>query len=156
MIQKDIKPLNEAKGGFRQNRFALDQIFVLHIIIEEQIIKKQPCYQAFLDIKRTYDSVQRDILWTKWEYKNIVGQKPKLLESMSDRTEVAVRISYKEIKYVRIGVGLLQGLLLSLLLFNVFIDDPPKFLISNNEGFNIGNTKVNFIIYVDDSSHIKK
>ena len=155
-IEETMLPLDVAQGGFRQDRSSLDLVFALDTILKEQIRKKQPCFQAFLDIKGAYDSVNREMLWRKCELKNIVGPRLRLLKSMFDHSEVAVRVNGKESRYVKMGRGLLQGSLLSPLLFNVFIDDLPKALRSKNKGVNIGDTKINSLIYADDIVLIAK
>lgn len=48
------------------------------------------------------------------------------------------------------GRSLLQGSLLSPLLFDVFIDDLSRVLISSNKGVKIGDTKINSLIYAED------
>ena len=67
---------------------------------------------------------------------------------MFDHAGVAVRTSGKASRYVKMGRILLQGSLLSPLLFNLFIDNLPKILRSRNEGINIGGTKINSLIYI--------
>ena len=155
-IEDSMLPLDVAQGGFRQGRSSLDLVFALDSILKEQIRKKQPCFQAFLDIKGAYDSVDRDMLWKKCKQKNIVGQRLKLLRTMFDRAEVAVRVNGKVSRYVKMGRGLLQGSLLSPLLFNIFIDDLPRILRSKNKGVNIGENKINSLIYADDIVLISK
>ena len=155
-IENSMLPLDIAQGGFRQGRSSLDLVFTLDSIVKEQIRKKQPCFQVFLDIKGAYDSVDREILWRKCEQKNIVGPRLKLLKFMFNHTEVAIRINGKESRYVKMGRGLLQGSLISPLLFNVFIDDLPRILRSKNKGVNIGENKINSLIYADDIVVISK
>ena len=155
-IEETMQPLDVAQGGFRQGRSSLDLVFALDSILKEQNRKKQPCFQAFLDIKGAYDSVNREILWRKCELKNIGGPRLRLIKSMFDHAEVAVRVNGKESRYVKMGRGLLQGSLLSPLLFNVFIDDLPKILRSGNKGVNIAGTKINSLIYADDIVLISK
>lgn len=155
-IEHTMLPLDVAQGGFRQGRSSLDLVFALDSIIKEQIKKKQPCFQAFLDIKGAYDSVYREMLWKKCEQKNIVGPRLRLLKGLFDHTEVAVRVNGNTTEYVKMGRGLLQGSLLSPLLFNVFIDDLPKCLRSKNKGINISGHKINSLIYADDIVVITK
>lgn len=155
-IEENMRPLDVAQGGFRKGRSSLDLVFALDSILKEQIRKKQPCFQAFLDIKGAYDFVNREILWKKCEQKDIRGPKLKLLKSIFDHAEVAVRINGKQSRYVKMGRGLLQGSLLSPLLFNIFIDDLPKILRSGNKGVIIGGEKINSLIYADDIVLISK
>lgn len=101
-----MTPLEEVQGCLRQNKYALNQVFTHKTIIKEQIHRKQPCYHAFSDIKK----FTKCGLWRK--HKNIARRKFKILKSMFDYTEVAMRTNGKETQEVKTGVGILQELLL--------------------------------------------
>ena len=87
-IEETVPRLDVAWGGFRQDRLSLDLVSSLDTILKEQIRKKQPCFQAFLDNNGAYDSVDREMLWRKCELENIVGPRLRLLKSIFDCAEV--------------------------------------------------------------------
>lgn len=78
----------------------------------------------------------------------------KLLKTTFNYAELAVGINDEVSRYVKMGRGLLQGLLLSPSLINVFVDDMPRVLRSKSKGINIGVNKINSLIYADDISLI--
>ena len=56
--------LVEEQGGFRKGRSAVDHIFVMISMVEKPPAKsKGKLYVAFVDFRKAYDSVNRNILW---------------------------------------------------------------------------------------------
>ncbi len=54
-----------AKGqvGFRKNYRTTDQLFILRIMIEQSKENKKPFYCCFVNFKKTFDIVPREVLW---------------------------------------------------------------------------------------------
>ena len=55
----------EAQSGFRSTLGTVDDIFVLHHIVNWCISNKKKLYCAFLDYSKAFDNVVRDKLWYK-------------------------------------------------------------------------------------------
>ena len=55
----------EAQSGFRENMSTIDNIFVLHGLINHMINNNKRMYVAFIDYTKAFDYVVRDILWYK-------------------------------------------------------------------------------------------
>ena len=56
--------LVEEQGGFRKGRSTVDHIFVMISMVEKALAKsKGKLYVAFVDFRKAYDSVNRNILW---------------------------------------------------------------------------------------------
>ncbi len=54
-----------AKGqaGFRKDYRTTDQFFILRTLIEHSKAKKKPLYYCFVDFKKMFDIVSREVLW---------------------------------------------------------------------------------------------
>ncbi len=54
-----------AKGqvGFRKDYYTTDQLFILRTLIEQSKAKKKPFYYCFMDFKKAFDIVSREVLW---------------------------------------------------------------------------------------------
>jgi hypothetical protein len=54
-----------AKGqvGFRKNYRTADQLFILRTLIKQNKAKKKPFYFCFVDFKKAFDNVPREVLW---------------------------------------------------------------------------------------------
>lgn len=103
-----------------------------------------------------HESVYREMLWRKYKQTNIVDPRLKPFRTMFDYAKVAVRANGKVSRYVKMGRGLLQCSPLSLLPFNIFIDNLPRILRYKNMLINIGESKINSLIYTDDIVLVSK
>jgi hypothetical protein len=63
--------LLEEKNGFRKGRSCMDCIYSASRIIEKHREFNIPKYIAFIDLKKVFDSVDRDKLWTIMSDKRI-------------------------------------------------------------------------------------
>jgi hypothetical protein len=54
-----------AKGqaGFRKDYRTTDQLFILRTLIEQSKAKKKPLYCYFVDLKKAFDTMPREVLW---------------------------------------------------------------------------------------------
>ena len=56
------------QAGFCKDHRTTDQTFVVRTLIEKAKADKQPLYSCFVDFKKAYDTVPRDLLWTKLQH----------------------------------------------------------------------------------------
>jgi len=49
--------------GFRRNRSTIDHIFCIRQILEKKWEYSEPVHQLFIDFKKAYDSVKREVLY---------------------------------------------------------------------------------------------
>ena len=68
------KILVDEQNGFRKERSCIDHIFVLHSVVNNIINQKLKTFSAFLDLKKAFDSVQRDFLLYKLNNNGIDGK----------------------------------------------------------------------------------
>ena len=110
-------------GSFRKGRSTIDQVTSLHEAIyqRKRNIKKSPTI-AFLDIKAAYDSVDREILWERMRVLGSRGAVMDMLRSLFDHNTSRVVIGGEESKEIVHERGLLQGSVLSPLLYSIYID----------------------------------
>ena len=114
--------LREQQAGFRRNRSCTDQIASLRIIVEQSTEWNSTLYISFIDYKKAFDSVDREILW-------------KLLRHyrVPDKIISLIRCTYKDMSCKIAHAGQLsesfavktrvcQGCLLSPFLFLLVID----------------------------------
>jgi hypothetical protein len=55
--------IGDHQCGFRRNRSTTDQIFCFRQILEKKWEYKETVHQLFMDFKKAYDSVKRDVLY---------------------------------------------------------------------------------------------
>ncbi len=69
--------------GSRKGRACIDQIFVMKRLVEEYLGKDKKLYTAFMDLKKAYDRVDREALWSLLYIYGVDGQLLTLTASAS-------------------------------------------------------------------------
>ena len=125
--------LNDAQNGFRKKRSTLDHLSALSSIIGTRGRKKKSTFAVFIDLTKAYDSIQRQLLWSKFSESGIGGKMMRALNSLYENVKSCVKINNMQTSFFEVNVGLKQGCLLSPLLFIFYIDDLNKlnFVISS-------------------------
>lgn len=114
--------LHEAQCGFVPGRGLTDASFVLQHLMSQSWEFAVPLYLAFIDLRKAFDSVPRDVLW---QVLRAYGVPPLLVELVSDLhtgTLAAVRLGSQKGEPFSVSCGVRQGCIIAPLLFNVFID----------------------------------
>ena len=62
MMEAGEKKLIEQQSGFRKGRGTSEQIFNVRQLIEKHIEHQQGLVMAFVDLRKAYDSVSRELL----------------------------------------------------------------------------------------------
>ena len=129
--------LPETQAGFRKGRGCLDQIFSLMCIVQiklrnrsvkDSVNKYGKLYALFVDLRRAFDSINHTKLWRKL-YK--IGVSTKILNiiiSLYSCANIKVRTNNGHTKSYCISQGVLQGEVLSPLLFALYVSDIDDFL----------------------------
>lgn len=153
-------PLDIVQGGFRAHRGALDQARCLH---ELSILHNKhygsPPVLAFLDIKSAYDTVDRRIIWQALT-PHISTHFLALLKKLFDDVFIEVLLSNSSSARFQPVTGVLQGSVLSPLLYSYYIDSLPTFVreaenemdpdFQHNPSTTINGRTINSLLYADD------
>jgi hypothetical protein len=125
-IHQELGELDISQGGFRSKRSTLDQSYALDTLMKSIHSEKRDFWALFLDIKAAYDSVDRTILWRKLEQRNVSLQSRQILSSLFDHCYTQIVVDGRSSSKVWLKSGLLQGSVLSPILYCAFIDDLPE------------------------------
>lgn len=152
VVKAYAEPLAVEQGGFRAARGTLDQIATLQEWISQSKATKAERFMAFLDIKAAYDQVDRRLLWQSCRSKNIPMDVISMLQALFDENKARVAVNGAESEEFPISSGVLQGSLLSPLLYSVFIDDLADALNASETkcGVSIGGRPYRLLLYADD------
>ena len=110
------------QAGFRSKYRTTDHLFTLQTIIDKATAHKITLYCCFVDFKKAFDSVPRELLWQRISEAGIHGTMLSALKSMY--VGVNARVSTPEGLTDSFGcdMGVKQGCPLSPLLFGLYID----------------------------------
>ena len=71
---EENKLLVEEQNGFRKKRNCVEHIYTLYSIVNNRKLSKQSTYVCFIDFKKAFDTVNRDLLWYKLMRIGITGR----------------------------------------------------------------------------------
>lgn len=147
---EDLIP--EEQAGFRNGRGCEDNVFVLQSVLQIQArFKGVSSYALFVDFKRAFDSVPHNRLWEKLNQLGLSSKILNLLVNFYSNTHMRVRCSGNLSSPINITEGVLQGEILSPLLFSLYISDIVKYLKQKGaEGLFIDSCEITLLMYADD------
>jgi len=110
--------LSEEQNGFRPNRSCQDSIFTLASLLENRLLSKKDTFACFIDLRKAFDCINRDLLWQKLKQRyRIGGHFLAALKSLYKRVDCAVNINHSLSNWFEAGCGVKQGCILSSTLF---------------------------------------
>ncbi|XP_050507928.1 probable RNA-directed DNA polymerase from transposon BS [Diabrotica virgifera virgifera] len=145
--------LPESQSGFRKERGCYDNVYTLTSIIQFRLrFKKRKLFVLFVDFKRAFDCINHALLWSKLFALGISSKIVLLLKSFYSNATFRVNADEQYTKSFNICEGVLQGEVLSPLLFALFLADIEDFFKSRGaEGINVNNVNETLmLLYADD------
>ena len=141
--------LFEGQNGFRKGRSTIDHLSSLTNIIDTRRRKKLSTFCAFIDLKKAYDSVNRDILWGKLN--NVIDNKLfNAIRSLYSNVMCTVKVNNFFTDWFNVKTGLKQGCALSPMLFNLYINDLAIRIDSLGKGIDIDGVNCSILLFADD------
>ena len=155
-VNKIISPYQAA---YRKNKSIFDHIFVLHeIFLEHRFYKKgprggvikAPLYLCFLDLRKAFDTVLRNILFKKLCKSGVRGKMFRVIQNLFSCNLANILVDGFLSPEFKINRGVLQGSKLGPVLFNLFINDLLEELNNSNNGATIGLIHIAALGFADD------
>ena len=85
--------LLDEQNGFRPDRSCLDHLFVVCNIISTRKLNKSPTFVVFVDLKKAFDRVDRDLLWHRLGHYGISGKFLDFIKCLYRSIEYCVRVN---------------------------------------------------------------
>ena len=144
--------LADEQNGFRKDRSCIDHIFVLNSIIKNRMNQGRSTFAAFIDFKKAFDFVDRELLLLKLMDNGIHGNIYQSIKSLYHGTSACVRLNGQLTDWFDIYTisGVRQGDALSPSLFAIYVNDLLLELKSINGGINAGDENISCLAYADD------
>ena len=148
--------LAREQNGFRASRSCIDHIFVLVTILRNRKELGKETFLAFIDYKKAFDSVDRNLLLYKLGQIGINGRMYKAISSLYANPKSRIILNDFETDYFECPIGVKQGDCLSPTLFAIFINDLASEIKESKIGIeiNLDNKSqidiFNILLYADD------
>ena len=81
------------QAGFRKDHRTTDQVFVLRTLIERARADRQPLYSCYVDFKKAYDTIPRDLLWLKLQRIGVHGEFLRAVQALYAEVPMGVQLA---------------------------------------------------------------
>jgi exonuclease III len=145
--------LPEGQSGFRTGRSCLDNIFVLHTVIINQIqVKHRKLFGLFVDFESAFDSVPHSQLWYKLGLSGVSSKIIRLLDNLYSAANLFVDNGEDVSEPINVSRGVLQGDSISPLLFSLYVRDIEHFFREKGlHGISVSpNVDIMILLFADD------
>ena len=146
------------QAAYRRSLSKADQIFALQELVFEYRFyrtgprggSKPPLYLCFLDFRKAFDTVCRDILFRKLYAIGITGKMFRVIKDLYSSNKANILVSGRLSRDIEINSGVMQGSILGPILFNIFINDLLEELHNSPYGAPMGNIRIAALGFADD------
>ena len=114
--------IHNSQNGFRKKRGTIDHLYSLTSIVKDKIDKKQPVYACYVDFKKAFDLVDRDLLLVRLNEMGIKGRLLTTIQSLYKETTSSICLNGMLTEWFGTKYGVKQGDNLSPSLFSSFIN----------------------------------
>ena len=155
--------LVDEQNGFRAARSCIDHIFVLCTVLRNRKSLGLSTFLAYVDYKKAFDSVNRNMLLYKLSNMGINGNFYNAILAMFRNPKARVILNEYSTEYFDCPIGVKQGDCISATLFAIFINDLALQIKESNIGIDlskhidINQTNIsqealfiNILLYADD------
>jgi hypothetical protein len=147
---EELELIQDEQNGFRKSRSCVDHLSSLSMIVDIRKTQKRSTFCAFIDFRKAYDSIQRDLLWHKLKCYGLQGKIMDALQGIYSAVYSAVKVNGQLTEWFEVALGLKQGCLISPFCFNMYLNDLINDINSLGLGVNIGDRNVSIMCYADD------
>ena len=145
------KLLSPAQLGFVAGNRCSDAHIVIYNLIRKKCHRENSkIFSCFVDFKKAFDSVPRDLLLTKLLNMGISGKLFNIIRHIYTTDKACVKLGQSRSEFFSLDIGVRQGCILSPLLFNLFISDLAKKFDNLGDKLQLGNSGVNSLFWADD------
>lgn len=142
----------ECQGGFRPGRGTDDQIFCLNALINSSLqVKRGKLFSLFIDFQRAFPSISHNKLYQKLAHIGASRKFITILKTLYENAKTRIKTEHGVTEEIDLTEGLLQGEVLSPILFSLYICEIEKVL--KNSGFRgimVNGIEIHLLCFADD------
>ena len=132
--------ISDFQSGFRRGRSTLDHLVSLESFVREAFIKKEHAVAVFFDLEKAYDTTWKHGIMKDLHAMGFRGRLPIFIKSFLANRHFRVRLNSTYSAFHQQEMGVPQGSILSVTLFNIKINSITKVIKDN----------ITCSLYVDD------
>ena len=118
--------------GIRPNMRTADSLFLFETLINKYFnLLKKPIYSCFIDLRKAFDSVWRNGLFSKLQSSGIGSKTMKIIRGMYTNTKSSLKRTEGITDYFTINRGVRQGDSLNPTLSKIYINDMTELFINS-------------------------
>jgi len=149
---ENTNQLPEEQYGFRQRKSTAEAVQLLRMILQYRRHQQRYTYVAFIDLRKAFDLVWREGLWEKLLQLGVDGHYLAMLRVWYAGSKTQIRWNGKLSEWYEKELGVIQGDILSPLLFLVFINGLIMCLKAAGIGVKVKGKWLGGIFFCDDIS----
>jgi hypothetical protein len=143
--------LTDGQFGFKPGYATVDAIFALYSLVSNSLSNKNKLYCAFIDFHKAFDSIDRIKLWFKLSKLGSRGTILNMLKSLYSNVKSCVTVNGFTSEYVANTIGLMQGEVLSPILFSMYVNDfEMSFINADCIPYDCQSLNLFLLMYADD------
>ncbi|PKU49686.1 rna-directed dna polymerase from mobile element jockey- hypothetical protein [Limosa lapponica baueri] len=117
------KVICNSQHGFTKGKSRLTHLVTFYDRVTELVDKGTAADVIYLDLLKAFDTVLHNILVSKSERHRLDGWTTWWIRNCIDNCTQRVAVNNSTSKWKPVMIGISQGLVLGLLLFNIFVSD---------------------------------
>lgn len=143
--------LVDEQNGFRAKRSCQDHIYALSTVIRNRRSLNLDTFCAFVDFKKAFDWVPRDLLLFKLANSfGIHGRLFNTLSTIYESSSAKIRLNGLMTESFNVTSGVKQGDIISPILFSMYLNDLATGIKNLNCGIDINGFNLAILLYADD------
>ncbi|KAI4501058.1 hypothetical protein M0802_003861 [Mischocyttarus mexicanus] len=143
--------ISEEQQGFRKNRFTTDAIFVQHKVVEKAIEFNKVAFLCFVDIEKTFDNIRLADVIKILRQRKVDPNITTIIREINTNNACFIKVNGDLSKRIHVADGIRQGDSLSLILFNIIMDEIISEVMTAGKGYRMGDREIKLIAFVDDA-----
>ena len=97
------------QNGFRKKRGTINHLYSLTSMVKDKINRKEPVYACYVDFKKAFDLVDRDILLVRLDEICIKGRLLVTIQSLYKETSSSICLNGMLMEWFSMKYGVKQG-----------------------------------------------